>query len=179
MPTNLEGKIVRRKAGATPPPSPEELARLRDMPDEQIDYSDIPEQTGERQRMIRDQDGRFPPRRSAIRETVAAAMTAKGMTAYALTKAAKAYSPTISETAVGAFLKGTRSIGLEYLEAILDALGLTVVDSSTISLPIQGTGVDLVSEAMRLIEEQDPGAMKFIGEAIEETMRARNQNRVG
>ena len=35
----------------------------------------------------------------------------------------RVHCPTLSETAVGEFLKGRRSIGLEYLEAIVLALG--------------------------------------------------------
>lgn len=126
MSNNSEGKIIRRKAGETPPPSPEELAHVLAIPDEAIDFSDIPERTGPRRRLRRDENGRLPKRRSAIRETIAAAMADREMTAYALWKEAKTHCPTLSETAVGEFLKGQRSIGLEYLEAIMAALGLEI-----------------------------------------------------
>ncbi len=57
-------------------------------------------------------------------------MAERGMTAYALWKEAKTHSPTISETAVGEFLKGIRSIGLEYLEAIMASLDLKILRPS-------------------------------------------------
>ena len=57
-------------------------------------------------------------------------MADRGLTAFALWKAARVHSPTISETAVGEFLKGERSIGLPYVEALLAATGLVVVDPS-------------------------------------------------
>jgi hypothetical protein len=96
------------------------------IPEEAIDTSDIPERTGERRRMIRDENGRLPRRRSLIRESIAAEMTAREMTTYALWKAAREHCPTISETAVGDFLKGNRSVGLEYLEAMMSALEMTI-----------------------------------------------------
>jgi len=64
-----EGRIVRRKAGEIPATSPEELARMRAIPDEAIDFSDIPKQIGNN-RLIRDDDGRLPGRRSLIRQAV-------------------------------------------------------------------------------------------------------------
>ncbi len=53
-------------------------------------------------------------------------MASREMTTYALWKEARTYSPTISEMAIGEFLKGRRSIGIEYLEAILAALQLEI-----------------------------------------------------
>jgi len=130
MPKNSEAKIVRRAAGEIPATSAEDLARMLAIPDEAVDTSDIPERTGERRRLRRDADGRLPRRRSAIREAIVAAMAAREMTTYALWKEAKARCPTISETAVGEFLKGQRSIGIEYLEAIMEALGLAVTSGA-------------------------------------------------
>lgn len=125
MATNSEGKTVRWKAGDLPPITPERLAELKAIPDEAIDFSDIPECAGGA-RLRRDADGRLPKRRSVIRDAIAASMAERGMTTYALWKEAKVHCPTISETAVGEFLKGRRSIGLEYIEALMTASGLTV-----------------------------------------------------
>jgi hypothetical protein len=127
MSKNLEGKIVRRKASEVRRTTPERLAEIAAIPDEAIDVTDIPELAGG-QRLYRDENGRLPKRRSVIRETIAEAVASREMTNYALWKAAKEYCPTITETVIGQFLKGQRSIGIEYLEAIMEALGLTIAD---------------------------------------------------
>jgi len=128
MPKNLEGKrVVRRRAGEIPPTPPEELDRLLAMQEAgDVDTSDISESTG-RRRLVRDADGDLPPRRSVIREAVHSEMGRRGLSNYALWKAAKAYAPTISETAIGEFLKGQRSLGIALVEALLSALALEVV----------------------------------------------------
>jgi hypothetical protein len=121
----LEGRIIRRKAGEIPRSSPEEIARMLAIRDEDIDFSDIPEMPGG-QRLYRDENGRLPKRRSVVRATIAATMADREMTNYALWKAAKEHCPTITETAIGQFLKGQRSIGLEYIDAIMAAMGLEI-----------------------------------------------------
>ena len=121
-----ENETIRRAEAELPATSPEELARLLAIPDEAIDTTDIPERLGERGRLRRDENGRLPRRRSPIREAILAAMEDRQMTAYAVWKQARAHCPTLSESAVGEFLKGRRSIGIEYLEAIMQALGLTI-----------------------------------------------------
>ncbi len=127
MSKNLDGKIVRREADQIPATSAQELERMLAIPDEAIDPSDIPERPVERQRLIRDPDGRLPKkRRGLIRDSIAAVMVEREMTPYSLWKAAREQCPTISETAVGEFLKGNRSIGLDYLEAMMTALELTI-----------------------------------------------------
>ena len=125
MAKDSEGRMIRRTAGELPGTSPEEIARMLAIRDEDIDTSDIPEMAGGR-RLYRDENGRLPGRRSVVREVVVATMAEREMTNYALWKAAKEHCPTITETAIGQFLKGQRSIGLEYLEAIMAALGLEI-----------------------------------------------------
>jgi hypothetical protein len=125
MSKDSEARMIRRKAGEIPRTSPEEISRMLAIRDEEIDFSDIPERAGG-QRLYRDENGRLPRRRSIVRETIAATMAEREMTNYALWKAAKEHCPTITETAIGQFLKGQRSIGLEYLEAIMAALGLEI-----------------------------------------------------
>ena len=112
MSKNLEGKIVRRKVSKVRRTTPERLAEIEDIPDEAIDFSDIPELAGG-QRLYRDENGRLPKRGSIIRETIAAAVASREMTNYARWKAAKEHCPTITETVIGQFLKGQRSIGIE------------------------------------------------------------------
>ncbi len=128
MPKNLEGeRLVRRKAGEIPPTPSEDLARLLAIQDAgDVDTSDIPDRD-DRVRLHRDADGNLPPRHGAIREAVASEMGRQVLSVYALAKAAKVHAPTISETAVGEFLKGRRSLGIALVEALLSALGLEVV----------------------------------------------------
>ncbi len=128
MRKNLEGEwVVRRKAGEIPPTPSEDLERLLAMQDAgDVDTSDIPERK-DRVRLSRDADGNLPPQRGTIRDAVASEMGRRGLSVYALWKAAKAHAPTISETAVGEFLKGRRSLGVALVEALLSALGLEVV----------------------------------------------------
>jgi hypothetical protein len=132
MAKNLEDETIRMTSEEIPATTAEELARMLAIPDEAIDTSDIPERRGPRRRLQRDGDGRLPGRQGVIRETIAAAMAERDLTVYALWKEAKAHCPTISETAVGDFLKGRRSIGIDYLEAIMHALGLTIVPIGSI-----------------------------------------------
>ena len=145
MSDHWKDKTIRRTAEEIPAASAEELARVLAIPDEEIDTSDIPERTGERHRLRRDQHGRLPARRSPIREAVQAAMAERELTAYALWKAARVHCPTISETAVGEFVQGRRSIGLPYLDAILSALNLTI--EPVAALVDRGDSVSSTSEA--------------------------------
>jgi hypothetical protein len=152
MPKNSGGKIVRRRADEVRRPSPERLAEIEAIPEEAIDTSDIPEMAGG-QRLYRDENGRLPRRRSVVRETIAATMAEREMTNYALWRAAREHCPTITETAIGQFLKGQRSIGLEYLEAIMAALGLEL--RKPVPLP---EGVATSSHPVRFAEIEAPGS---------------------
>ncbi len=125
MPEKSEGKIVRRRAGAIPPITTEALDQLESMADDAIDLSDIPD-LSQADRLVRDELGQLP-RRSVIRDAVTRVMAERQMTAYALWKEARAYCPTISESAVSEFLRGRRQIGLDYAEALMAASGLIVV----------------------------------------------------
>jgi hypothetical protein len=128
MPKNSEDRIVRRRADGIPPISSDRLAEIQAIRDEDIDYSDIP-QLPRGPRLRRDENGRLPERNSVIRDAILSAMSERGMTTYALWKEAREHCPTITETAVGEFLKGQRSIGLGYIEALIAAAGLTIVRS--------------------------------------------------
>ena len=125
MSEKSESRTVRRRAGAIPPLTPEAIARLESIDEDSIDHSDIPDQSSA-DRLVRDESGRLP-RRSMIRDAVTSVMVDRQLTTYALWKEARAYCPTISESAVGEFLKGRRQIGLDYAEALMAATGLTIV----------------------------------------------------
>ncbi len=126
MSKNSEDKMIHRSSLDIPPISSERLAEIEAIRDEDIDYSEIPELPHGR-RLRRDENGRLPERNSVIRDAILAAAAERGLTTYALWKLAKEHCPTITETAVGEFLKGERSIGLAYVEALLNAAGLTIV----------------------------------------------------
>jgi hypothetical protein len=127
MSEKSESRTVRRRAGAIPPLTPEAIARLESIDEDSIDHSDIPDQSSA-DRLIRDESGRLP-RRSVIRDAVAGVMAERHLTTYALWKEARVHCPTISESAVGEFLKGQRQIGLDYAEALMAAAGLSLVRS--------------------------------------------------
>ena len=120
-----ESKLIRRKAGEIPKSTPEELDRLEAIDEDSIDLSDIPD-VSSAGRLFRDETGRLP-RKSAIRDAVSGVMAERHLTAYALWKEARVHCPTISESAVGEFLRGKRQIGLDYAEALMAAAGLTIV----------------------------------------------------
>jgi hypothetical protein len=61
-----------------------------------------------------------------IRLAVVREMNRREWTSYALWKRARRTCPTLPQSAVYEFLAGTRAIGLEYVEAILNALDLRV-----------------------------------------------------
>jgi len=93
-----------------------------------IDTSDIPERRpGRVMRARRSPDGRpIVPPRSAIRDAILRELGRRQITRYELWKRARVYGPTLSESAVYEFLRGERQIGLEYVEALLAAVGLKV-----------------------------------------------------
>jgi hypothetical protein len=104
------------------------LERLRKAMDENIDTSEIPERRpGRTTRIGRSPDGRpMATPRSAIRDAILRELGRRQITRYELWKRARVYGPTLSESAVYEFLRGERQIGLEYVEALLAAVGLEV-----------------------------------------------------
>jgi hypothetical protein len=125
MTVESTSKIIRVRYDEVEPPTPEEIEAMLAIPDDAIDTSDIPECSGG-ERLIRDEHWKLVPQKSVLRDAIVAAMTEQGLTAYALWKLAKVHCPTLSESAVGEFLKGKRAIGLRYVESLLAATGLTV-----------------------------------------------------
>ncbi len=124
-------KLVRHKAGETPAPTPEDLARLRAGAKGPIDTSDIPEEKGPLRRIKRDAQGRLPQpipslRTSPIRLAIRAQLDRRHMTRYELWQAARVHCPRLPASAVYEFLRGQREIGLPYAEALLEAAGLVV-----------------------------------------------------
>ena len=125
-------KIVRRNASDIPPATQADLARLRRAMEGPIDTSDIPEQRTAFHRLTRDSSGRLPARKSVIRDAIVQEIQHLNMTPYRLWKEAKAYCPTLSQSAVHEFIKGQRQLELPYAEALLAAvnLGIARIDRS-------------------------------------------------
>lgn len=116
-----------RRARDLPPPSPADLARVRaniqkygGASDEFVHLAAEIEKRG------------VPPQKhpestgGRIRLAVVREMNRREWTSYALWKRARRTCPTLPQSAVYEFIAGTRAIGLEYVEAILNALDLRV-----------------------------------------------------
>ena len=78
-------------------------------------------------RLRRDASGRPPVKpRSQIRDAILEQLDRRDLTRYQLWKSARKHCPTLPESAVYEFFRGQRRIGLEYIEALLHATGLSV-----------------------------------------------------
>jgi hypothetical protein len=107
--------------------SPEELARVAEVKDGRIDTSDIPEQLGPPNRVVRDAKGRIVgPTKSRIRAAILSEIERRALSGHQVWIQARKHCQTIPESAVYEFLSGKRQIGLAYLDAILETLDLTV-----------------------------------------------------
>lgn len=122
-----ERRIIRKNPHEIRRSSPEELSRLAAASEETIDLSEVPERTGSAQRVLRDATGRIsPPRASKIRDAVLAEIRRRGISGHQLWTEARKHCATMPESAVYEFLSGKRQVGLAYLDAILEAIDLTV-----------------------------------------------------
>ncbi len=120
-------RIVQKRAGEIRRSTEAELAGIAARKDEEIDTSDISERAGPARRVVRDVRGRIAgPGTSRIRAAVVAEIERRGMTGHRLWIEARKRCETIPESAVYEFLAGKRQVGLAYLEAMLEALDLTV-----------------------------------------------------
>jgi hypothetical protein len=100
---------------------------LADRIDDPVDTSDIPERVGPCDRVVRDADGRIArPQQSLLRAAILAEVQRRGISGHQLWKAARKHCDTIPESAVYEFLTGKRQVGLAYLDAMLEAMRLTV-----------------------------------------------------
>jgi hypothetical protein len=126
-----EKHVVQKSADAVRRSTPSELARLAERGNEPVDTSDVPERTGLCHRVVRDQNGTIvKPQQSLLRSAILAEVGRRGISGHELWKQARAYCDTLPESAVYEFLSGKRQMGLAYLDAILEALGLTVQPQS-------------------------------------------------
>ncbi len=120
-------QLVRKSARRIHRSTSADLARLASRADELVDTTDIPERVGPCNRVVRDADGRIiKPRESPLRAAILAEVQRRGISGHRLWKEARVYCETIPESAVYEFLAGKRQIGLAYLDALLEAMDLTV-----------------------------------------------------
>ena len=124
-------RIVRLSAGAVPPATKGDLSRLREAAKGRIDTSEIPEARSF-ERLERDViNGLLPSRKSIIRDAVAKEVKRRHLTVYRFWQLARAFSPSLSQSAVHEFLKGQRQLELQSIEALLAAAQLRVVSRPT------------------------------------------------
>lgn len=122
-----EDRMVRKSANRIRRTTPSELARLARRMDDPVDTSDMPQRTGPCNRVVRDADGKIvKPQDSLLRSAVLAEMKRRRLSGHKLWKASRNYCETLPESAVYEFLAGKRQIGLAYLDAILEAMDLTI-----------------------------------------------------
>jgi hypothetical protein len=119
-------KVIEKSATQIAMASAADLDRLRAAMQGPVDTSDLPERQTF-QRLRRDSTGKLPPRRSIIRAAVVRQMQRRHLTAYRLWRLARVYCPTLSQSAVGEFLKGLRQLELPSVEALLSAAQLQIV----------------------------------------------------
>jgi hypothetical protein len=120
-------RIVRKSAARVKRSSPSELARLAARMNDPVDTSDIPERTAPCNRVVRTPDGRIvQPESSILRRAILAEVNRRGISGHELWKLARTHCDTLPESAVYEFLASKRQVGLAYLDAMLNAMELTV-----------------------------------------------------
>ena len=120
-------QTVRKDAGDIRPSSPADLAKLAAIKDGDIDTSEIPERAGPTTRVVRDAKGQVvKASRSRLRSAIQSELQRRGISGHQLWLEAMKHCRTIPESAVYEFLAGKRQVGLAYLDAMLEALDLTV-----------------------------------------------------
>jgi hypothetical protein len=125
------GRLVRSAAGELPPRTPQDLDRLKAAMRIPVEPSEGREYDQLGPAVRRDASGQIvKPPLGSVRRAILAALDRHQMTRYELWKKAHARCGTLSASAVYEYLRGTRNIGSEYVEALLVAARLKVVDRS-------------------------------------------------
>lgn len=121
------GRTVHR-GPAAPAISPEEMAALVAAMDQPIETSGTPVGVRKLKPVVRDPKDRLPKpsHKSVVQQKILLALDRRNMTRYQLWRKAKRYCPTLSESAVYEYLRGTRNINIEYAEAMMKAAKVTV-----------------------------------------------------
>lgn len=128
---SVKKRIVTKTAEEIRSSTSRELAKLAAQLSHPVDTSDLPERVGPSRRVVRDADGRIVrPQHSILRSAILAEVKRRGISGHHLWKEAQKYCSTIPESAVYEFLSCKRQVGMAYLDAMLEALQLTVARRS-------------------------------------------------
>jgi hypothetical protein len=129
MPKQSEtGKLVTIAAKDLPAPTAEDMARLEAAMDIPVEAGEDDEFPWEGPEVQRDTSGKILRQPlGQLRTAILAALDDSRMTRYELWKKAHAHCGTLTASAVYEYLRGTREIKSEYLEALLEAARLKVV----------------------------------------------------
>ncbi|MBI4582955.1 MAG: hypothetical protein HY717_02880 [Planctomycetes bacterium] len=128
---SIRKRIVRKSATEIRRSTPLEIAPLAAQIHDPVDTSELPERTGPSNRVTRDEHGRIiRPQQSLLRSAILAEIKRRDVSGHQLWKKAQKYCATIPESAVYEFLSGKRQVGLAYLDAMLEAMQLTVAHQS-------------------------------------------------
>ena len=117
-------RTVRRTAGTLSRRTTQRLTELKQLAargDDRINVSDVPEQDATDGRWVRGGH-----RVGGIRGAIVLELGRRGLTRYQFWKQARQLCPKLSSSAVYEYMDGRRQIRGEYIEAMLEALGLEV-----------------------------------------------------
>ena len=122
--SRTDSRITRISAEHLKATSARELAAMRQqMLRNDIDTSDIPEtRVGGAKSVGHTQGGEH----GLLRQAILSELGHRQLTRYELWKKARHFCPNLPESAVYEFLRGTRQVGVVYVEAMLQALSLRI-----------------------------------------------------
>ena len=169
MPKQSEtGKLVTIAANELPAPTPEDMARLEAAMDIPVEPGEDDEFPWDGPEVQRDASGKIPRQPlGQLRTAILASLSYHKMTRYELWKKANAYCSTLTASAVYEYLRGTREIKSEYVEALMKAAMLKVVkqggSSSSKVGPKKGTQSKSTADGegtpSRLVRSTQAGAV--------------------
>ena len=154
---SASGKFVRMSADEIPARTPRDMARLKaamNIPVEPSEDLEPSQLVGPEVR--RDASGRIVKRPlGLLRAAILAALDRHQMTRYAFWKKAHARCESLSASAVYEYLRGDREIGSEYLEALIEAASLKVVNQGR-SEAKTPADVPRIEETLKRIPQSAP-----------------------
>ncbi len=147
---STSGKFVRISADEVPVRTPRDMARLKaamDIPVEPSEGLESSQLAGPGVR--RDASGKILKRPlGLLRTAILAALDRHEMTRYELWKKAHARCESLSASAVYEYLRGDREIGSEYLEALIEAARLKIINQGG-SRAKKSTAVPQIEETLK------------------------------
>jgi hypothetical protein len=126
------GRFVQIAADEIPSPTPQDMDRLKaamQIPTKDSEVEESGALVGPGSQVRRDESAQIlRPPLGPVRSAILASLGRNRMTRYKLWRRAHAHCPTLSASAVYEYLRGFRNIGSEYVEALVEAAGLELVD---------------------------------------------------